>query len=254
MLARPQQPDFLPPPLLSAAGHALFVDFDGTLVPLVDRPDRVHADPDLLNLLGALLVRFGRGLAIISGRSIEQLDRMIGPLAGRIALAGSHGAELRYDGILSGPARADGLDAASEEVRHYAAGRPGLIVEPKSLGIALHYRTAPALAVEAEATARAIAQRHGLSVQPGKMMIELRGPGCDKGTAVATLFDRPALTARIPIVIGDDLTDEPALAVAEAMGGFGILVGGERPSAARYALADVGAVRDWLWHLVRAAA
>lgn len=253
MLARPQQPAFLPPPpSISPAGHALFIDFDGTLVRLVDRPDQVRADPDLINLLRALLSSFGRRLAIISGRSIAQLDRMIGPLAERITLAGSHGAEHRYGGVLFQPARPEGLEAASEDVRAFAARHPGMIVEPKSLGIALHYRMLPSLAPETNAAARVIALRHGLSVQPGKMMIELRGPGCDKGTAVSALLERPALRGCVPVVIGDDLTDEPALAVAEARDGIGILVGGGRPSAASYALADIGAVRDWLWQVARA--
>ncbi|WP_093453796.1 trehalose-phosphatase [Sphingomonas sp. YR710] len=250
MLARPQQPDFLPPPRIAAPGHALFIDFDGTLVPLMDRPDQVRADAELIDLLQALRVRCGPRLAIVSGRSIAQIDRMIGPIAQEIALAGSHGAELRYNGVSTSPPRPSGLAEASAELESYAVEHPGLLVETKSLGVALHYRMVPARAAEAAGIVRAIASRHGLLVQPGKMMMEMHGPGSDKGSAVAALLERPALAGAVPVVIGDDLTDEPALAVARAMGGIGIVVGGDRPSAARYTLADVGAVRGWLWQLV----
>jgi trehalose 6-phosphate phosphatase len=215
----------------------------------MDRPDQVHADAELIDLLRALHVRCGSRLAIVSGRSIAQIDRMIGPVAQDLALAGSHGAELRYDGVLIRPPRPSGLAEASAELALYAASHPGLLVEPKSLGVALHYRMAPAQAAEAQGIVCAIASRHGLLVQRGKMMIEMHGPGSDKGRAVTALLERPALAGAVPVVIGDDLTDEPALAVARAMGGVGIVVGGDRPSAARYTLADVGAVRGWLWQL-----
>lgn len=254
MLARPQQPDFLPPPRISAPGHALFIDFDGTLVSLADRPDQVHADAELIALLQALHVRCGPRFAIVSGRSIAQIDRMIGPVAQEIVLAGSHGAELRYDGVSTSPPLPSGLAEASAELERYAADHPGLLVEAKSFGVALHYRMVPGRAAGAEAIVRAIASRHGLLVQPGKMMIEMHGAGADKGSAVTALLERPALAGAVPVVIGDDLTDEPALAVAREMGGIGIVVGGERPSAARYRLADVGAVRGWLWQLVEATA
>lgn len=247
MLSRPNQAMLAPPPAIPPSRHSLFVDFDGTLVPLVDHPDLVRADAELIALLRALFRAFGPRLALVSGRSIAQLDAMIGPIAAEIALAGSHGAEVRRDGRLIEPPRPPGLDAAIAEVRSYGAGHPEMIVEEKSHGIAMHYRVAPILEEQVGRRARLIADRHGLMVQPGKMMVELRGPGWDKGGAVAALMAEPAMAGSLPIVIGDDLTDEPALAVAADMGGFGVLVGGGRPTAARYGLSDVGSVRRWLW-------
>ncbi|MET0373242.1 MAG: trehalose-phosphatase [Rhizorhabdus sp.] len=247
MLSRPNQPVLSPPPAIDTSRHSLFVDFDGTLVPLVDRPDLVRADAELLELLAALAARFPGRLALVSGRSLEQLDHMIGPITHEIAVAGSHGAEVRRDGHLVEPPRPDGLDAAIAEVRGYGAGHPEMIIEEKSHGVAMHYRVAPILEEPIKRRAYAIAERHGLEVQPGKMMVEIRGPGWDKGEAVAALMAEGTMAGSLPIVIGDDLTDEPALTVAGQMGGFGIIVGGGRETAALHALADVGAVRHWLW-------
>ncbi|MDB5686434.1 MAG: HAD-superfamily hydrolase, subfamily, partial [Rhizorhabdus sp.] len=193
-------------------------------------------------------------LAIVSGRSICQLDAMLGAVAADITLAGSHGAELRHNGQIVGLPRPAGLDAAGDEIRLYVDAHPGTIAELKSFGVALHYRLAPLLEADAQTTAIAIAARHGLAVQPGKMMIELHTPGTDKGDAVDALLAMPPMEGSIPIMIGDDLTDEPALAAAALHGGFGILVGPERDTAALYGLADVADVRHWLGLLVEAGA
>jgi len=249
MLSRPNQPVLAPPPPISAARHSLFIDFDGTLVPLVDRPDLVRADAELLDLLGALQRRFAGRVALVSGRSVEQLDHMIGPLAHAMAIAGSHGAEVRRDGRLVQPPRPEGLDAAIAEVRSYGAGHPEMIIEEKSHGVAMHYRVAPILEEPVKRRAFAIAERHGLHVQPGKMMVELRGLGWDKGGALAALMAEAPMTGSEPVMIGDDLTDESALRIAGEMGGFGVIVGGGRETAALYCLSDVGAVRRWLWEI-----
>lgn len=251
MLSRPNQPALPPPPAIGPDTHSLFVDFDGTLVPLVDHPELVRADGELIELLEALHVRFDGRLALVSGRSVAQLDAMIGPVVARIALAGSHGAEVRRDGLLIEPPRPEGLDGAIAEVRAYGAGHPEMIVEEKTQGVAMHYRRAPILEEPIRRRAVAIAERHGLEIQFGKMMVELRGPGWNKGEAVARLMAEPPMAGSLPVVIGDDLTDEPALATARAAGGFGVLVGSGRETAALYGLTDVGSVRHWLWEAAR---
>ena len=251
MLTRPDTVALPLPPAVSPDRNSLFLDFDGTLVSLVDDPDSVHADADLLDLLNDLHARFGSRLAIVSGRSIAQLDHMIGPLAQTITLAGSHGAEIRQDGYMHEPARPAGLDAAIAEARAFAALHPAMIVEIKTQGVGLHYRMQPDLETETRARARAIGAAHHLYVQPGKMMVELRGPGSDKGDAVKTLVARAPMEDSLPVVLGDDLTDEPALACAQALGGFGVLVGAPRATAADYGLADVADVRAWLWDMAK---
>jgi trehalose 6-phosphate phosphatase len=238
-----------PPPAIRPAGHSLFVDFDGTLVALVDRPDLVRADAELIELLGALRDRLEGRVALISGRSLAQLDAMIGPVAATIALAGSHGAEVRREGCMIEPQRPPGLDGAIDEVRRWGAGHPEMLIEEKSHGVAMHYRRAPILEELVRRRAAMIAERHGLELQQGKMMVELRGPGWNKGEAVAVLMGDPPMAGSRPVAIGDDLTDEPAFAVAQAMGGFGVIVGSGHGSAAQYCFTDVGSVRHWLWEI-----
>lgn len=251
MLTRQHQPVLPPPPAIDPDTYSLFIDFDGTLVPLVDHPELVRADSELIELLAALHVRFGERLALVSGRSIAQLDAMIGPVVERIALAGSHGAEIRRDGMLVEPPRPEGLDGAIVDVRAYGAGHPEMIIEEKTQGVAMHYRRAPILEEPVRRRAAAIAERHGLELQLGKMMVELRGPGSNKGEAVTMLMATGPMAGSLPVVIGDDLTDEPALRIAGDMGGFGILVGSPRETAARHGLTDVGSVRHWLWGVAR---
>lgn len=249
MLSQSGHAVLAPPPPITPSTHSLFIDFDGTLVSLIDQPDLVRADCELVDLLTALDRRFGGRLAVVSGRSIAQLDRMIGPLAAQIALAGSHGTELRRNGQLTGPERPPGLEAAIADIRAWSASHPEMIVEEKSHGVAMHYRVVPTIEEPVKRRAFAIAERHGLEIQPGKMMVELRGPGANKGEALAALMREPPMTDSLPVMVGDDLTDEPAFTVAGQMGGFGVLAGGRRMTAATYGLADVTSVRRWLWEI-----
>src|SRR6185312_15387128 len=103
-------------------------------------PDEVIADDGLRNLLAELNVRLDGRMAVISGRSIAQLDAMLGPIAKTIALSGSHGCEHRWNGISAQPHRPATLDQAAERLRPFADRNPGALVEEKSYGVALHYR------------------------------------------------------------------------------------------------------------------
>lgn len=235
-----------PPPTELLSGASLFIDFDGTLVDLTDRPDEVVADEPLRRLLARLAERNRGGLAIISGRSIAQLDAMLGPIARDIALAGSHGSEYRDGGITAQPARPPALDKAAEHFQDFASRHPGVLVEIKSFGAALHYRQAPDAEAQAHALAANVGAVLGLALQPGNMMIELRVAGSDKGVAIRRLMEAPPMAGTRPVFIGDDLTDEPGFVAAQEMGGTGVLVGLRRGTQARYGLPDTAAVRGWL--------
>lgn len=248
-------PDLLlaepPPGLVRAAG--LFLDFDGTLAELVDDPEAVAADAGLRALLGRLAAAMPGRVAIVSGRSIEQLDRMLGAAARGLALAGSHGAELRVGGEAARAAVPPGLEEVARAMDRFAERRPGVLVERKSLGAALHYRRAPGHEADALALAARLADAHGLQLQHGKMMAEVRADG-DKGRAVAALARGAAMRGMRPLVFGDDLTDEAGFRAAAELGGAGVLVGPGRETAARYALPDVAAVRRWLARAAEVAA
>lgn len=239
------------PPVELLAGASLFLDLDGTLLELVDRPEDVCADEALRALLGGLTDRLEGRLAVISGRSLEQIDRILGDAAAHIAVSGSHGCEHRWNGVLARPMRPDSLDTVADRFRAFAAGRPGLLVEEKSYGAALHYRMSPEVEAEARALAEELAAEHDLFLQAGKMMIELRVAGGDKGQAILRLMSRPPMRGTVPVFIGDDVTDEPGFAAARELGGHGILVGVSRVTAADHLVDSPATLRDWLGRAVR---
>jgi trehalose 6-phosphate phosphatase len=231
-----------PPPVESDA--ALFVDFDGTLVEIAETPDAIRMPRALPNLLDRIAARLGGRLAIVSGRSIADLERHLGRSG--LAMSGSHGLELRLPGGAEVPIVAPrGLEAARREIGDFAAAE-GLIVEHKPASIALHFRQAPALERRVAAFLAGMADAHGLFVQHGKMVAELRPRGADKGDAVRRLMAEPLFASARPFFVGDDLTDEDGFRAAADLGGGGILVGAPRPSAARWRLPNVEKVIAWL--------
>jgi len=227
-------------------GRSLFLDLDGTLFELVDCPSDVVADAEMRALLTRLSDRLDGRLAIVSGRSLAQMDIMLGPVAQRLALSGSHGSEHRLEGVVMRPERPAALDEIAEAFHDFARGREGVLVEEKSLGVALHYRMALDVETAAGVLADELAQTHQLKVQNGKMMVELRLPGADKGSAVHWLMARPPMAGTRPVFVGDDLTDEPGFVAAHALGGDGVLVGERQPTQAGFALSHPAAVRAWL--------
>ena len=232
-----------PPDLLDRA--ALFLDFDGTLVELAEAPGAIRIPLALPSLLDRLGRRLNGRLAIVSGRSLADLERHIA-CAG-LAISGSHGLELRFaDGRtlpLSAPA---GLDAMRAAALRFAQGEPGLLVEEKPAGLAIHYRQVPAAAERVASFAEALANAHGMSTQRGKMVVELKPNGRSKGDAIRAFMTEPAFADARPVFVGDDLTHEHGFEAAVALGGSGILVGDMRRTAADYRLDSVASVAAWL--------
>lgn len=234
----------LPPPPGLLAGAALFLDFDGTLVEIAATPAAVTVPATLAPLLTRLADALGGRVAIVSGRAVADIRRLL-PLP--LAIAGSHGQELALPGQPAlAPDRTPALDRAQAAVHAFVADRPGALVEEKPLGIGLHYRAAPALEAEATAFAAALAAEHGLHLQRGKMVAELRLPGGGKGEALERLMREPLFASARPLFMGDDLTDEPAFAAASAHHGAGILIGPPRDTHARYRLDGVADALAWL--------
>jgi len=244
-------PARLPPPPDVLAGLSLFLDLDGVLAPLAPTPDAVGPDERRSRVLRALSERLEGRVAIVSGRPLEEIDRIAERTV--VSASGVHGlARRKADGALIATEPHEGVREAVAAFQAFARERPGLIVEDKEVAAGLHYRADPSHAEAAEALARDLADRTGLRLQPGKLVLELKTPGADKGTALTAFMAEPPFAGSVPVMVGDDLTDEHGFQAAEALGGFGVLVGPPRRTAARHGLEDVRAVLDWL-EKVRAA-
>lgn len=236
--------DLLPPPLLDADRIALFLDMDGVLAPIMATPEAVVADPRRTQVLRRLAVRLEGRLAILSGRTLSEIDRITdGAVA---SAAGVHGLERRHQGEVLAALADPALGEAVAAFRDFARSRPGARVEDKGLSTALHYRLAPDHAHAALDLAQDLAAATGLKLQGGDMVVELRTPGADKGSALTAFMQTPPFAGAAPIMLGDDLTDEDAFAAAAALGGQGVLVGPPRATAARWRLPEQAAVLDWL--------
>ena len=238
-----------PPPLPDCATAALFLDVDGTLVEFAARPDGVEVDPALPPLLDKVQQHFAGAMAPLSGRPLQEVDALLGTRDS--AAGGSHGAEIRRaDGVMlaSTAHLAAELANLQAQAQQLAAAIPGMLVEMKPGGIALHYRGAPSAAAAVRDAAAALLDQAGpgYMLQAGNHVIELKPAHSDKGAAVATLMATAPFAGRVPWVLGDDLTDEHAFEAAQRLGGVAVVVGPRRPSVARYALESPAAVRAWL--------
>ena len=233
------------PPLSILDRAALFLDFDGTLVELAETPDAINVPAAVAPLLARLNKRLEGRVALVSGRSIAGLERHLECTG--LAVSGSHGLELRLrDGSRIPLAAQHDLSEVRARLTEAAAASPGLLLEDKPFGLALHYRQAPQEQERVETLMTELARTSGLALQHGKMVIEIRPRGADKGDAVRAFMAEPEFAGARPLFVGDDLTDEHAFEAAADLGGAGVLVGPARETAARWRLPDVAAVIQWL--------
>jgi trehalose 6-phosphate phosphatase len=227
---------------------ALLVDLDGTLLDIAPRPDAVIVPPGLTQALWRVRQLLDDALAVITGRPVETVDALLGDVA--YAVAGEHGGAIRYEPghpALRPPLPSPPPDWV-KQAEGLAATYPGVLFEPKARGFALHYRAAPALAQTLRnALERMLADSTEFELLPAHMLWEVRPRGVDKGKAVARLMASPPFFGRLPVFIGDDVTDEDGIAVAAAMGGAGLLVQDTFGDAAgvRAWLAAIAAKGDW---------
>ena len=207
-----------PPKDIDAESTALFLDVDGTLLDIQDDPAAVRANATLIELLVKLEQRLDGALSLISGRSVADIDRVFAPA--KFPAAGAHGVELRIrdgeDARQAGMRLPDGLFEKAED---FVSERPGLLVERKHAGLALHYRRAP----ELESVCR------DFIAEPIREMLQ-----------------HEPFAGRRPIFVGDDVTDEDGFHVVNELGGVSIRVGAGTATAARCALGTVSDVHDWL--------
>lgn len=237
-------------PALIADRCALFFDVDGTLAEIQSRPEQVFIPNETLRALERLQAN-GVPVALISGRPLTQIDQLAAPL--QLPAAGVHGTERRtVDGqVVRLALDADRLSAIERELAAACAELPGLSLENKQVAFALHFRLAPELEARARALAEDFASRYAdvLALQPGKCVFELKPRGASKGEVIRAFMQEPPFHGRLPVFIGDDLTDEAGFEVVNALGGVSIKVGAGQTAASRR-LQSVAEVGKWLADLL----
>jgi trehalose 6-phosphate phosphatase len=237
------------PDLRNPAEYALFLDFDGTLVAIAERPDDVRLDPETRDALADLNGLLAGALAIVTGREIEVIDRFLAPL--RLSIAGVHGL-MRRDArgrTFTSPFDADLPAAIERAVSPLLQKYPGLLVERKFGAVALHYRDHPELEqVSLDALESAICDLRETEIKRGKMVVELKAIGGNKGAAVADFLKEEPFAGRRAVFAGDDVTDEDAFVLVNARDGISIKVGPGATNAA-YRSSGTAEFLDWLRRL-----
>ncbi len=234
---------------------ALFIDADGTLLDIAPRPDLVRVPSELPPLLTRLAAERDGALALVSGRRLDDLDRLLRPWQG--AAAGLHGVERRRpDGSLAPSghssddiAAARALDRLRPGLIALAQGVPGVWLEGKGQTLALHYRAAPEKAAAICDAVERLVHEAGdtLRLIAGKMVVELQPGHHGKDGAIAAFLAEPPFRGRVSVFLGDDTTDEDGFAEVNRRDGVSIRVGPPiAATAALYGLPSVAAALRWL--------
>jgi trehalose 6-phosphate phosphatase len=232
--------------------HAFLFDVDGTLLDIAPTPQAVQVPQTLNRNLRRLADLAGGALALVSGRPIEDLDRLFDPL--RLSAVGGHGAELRLPHGEHGKRElAEPLDAGLRaHLQAIAAIDPHILTEDKGYSFAIHFRLAPDREQAIADAVRRIMQdvQDPIEILHGKAVIEVKRTGFDKGSGVRRLMRCAPFAGRRPVFIGDDVTDEHAFAVMPEFDGIAIAVGRLVPGVSRR-FETPADVRRWIAMLCR---
>ena len=235
--------------VVAVSNIALFLDIDGTLLDIAETPDSVTVPPELIDSLRRAERKLEGALALISGRAIEDIDRLFQPL--RLQAGGVHGAQIRSNPDV--PAEALGFadrlptDLAAnvkEAVRHF----PGILIENKGFSVAVHYRLNPQAARWLRETLQELvsaASLRDVEIQEARYAFEVKPRSFDKGKAIAAFLQREPFRGRLPIFVGDDTTDEAGFAEVTSRGGSAYSVGICRPGTTGF-FDSPQTVREWL--------
>jgi trehalose 6-phosphate phosphatase len=231
----------------STSNWALFLDFDGTLVDIAERPEAVTVDPGLPALLTRLRQSCGGALAIVTGRAVAAIEAFLPGLD--LDICGLHGMERRVDGRIQRVAPPDlpALRAALPDLTERLSAIPGVLIEDKGESVALHWRLAPEAATRVQEAARSALRKLGpnFRLQDGKSVVEIVPEASGKGRAVEALLAMAPYRGRRPLFAGDDLTDENGFRAVEERGGLSIKIGTGDTIASRR-VSSPAAFRAWL--------
>lgn len=231
---------------------ALFLDIDGTLLDLAPTPNAVVVPETLPDALARLQAALDGAIALVSGRSLADIDGLFPALT--FFAAGQHGAELRLptDQLVRASVERGQLAALTAKIIAQVGKIPDVLVERKGAALAVHYRRIPsAQNIVRRILEDATAASDGFEVVAGKMVFEVRPRSVDKGRAIRAFMEHRPFAGRVPIFVGDDVTDRDGMAAVEDLGGHAVIVGGEG-GGRRFWLPSPEFVRMWLAGLPRA--
>jgi trehalose 6-phosphate phosphatase len=207
---------------------ALLLDIDGTLLDFAPTPREVWVPPELAKTLPRLLTRTSGALALVSGRSVNDIDLIFAPM--QFPAVGGHGAEMRL--TVEGDAGGSYAPPLDPELKRRLAAlaklSPGILLEDKGYSLALHYRLAPhaeQAIYDAVSAIQADLPDAPIEVLPGKSVCEIKHAGFTKATGVLELMKHPPFKGRRPVFIGDDVTDETVFAIMPDLKGLAFSVG-----------------------------
>src|SRR5277367_3822885 len=250
-----EAPDAVPVPHLLAphlSEVAILLDIDGTLLELMPTPREVWVPPGLSNTLNRLLARTSGALALVSGRSLNDIDLIFAPA--EFPAVGGHGAEMRV--IANSEAVASYAPPMDRDLKRRLAAianlSPGILLEDKGYSLALHYRLAPhaeKAIYAAVSLIRADLPDAPIEVLPGKCVCEIKHSGFNKASGVRQLMMHEPFKGRRPLFIGDDVTDESVFAIMPDLGGLAFSVGRHAPGVAGH-FDQPRDVRQWLARLL----
>jgi trehalose 6-phosphate phosphatase len=230
---------------------AVLLDIDGTLLDLAPTPREVWVPPGLATTLNRLLERTSGALALVSGRSLNDIDLIFAPE--QYPAVGGHGAEMRLS--TDSEAVATHAPPMDKELKRRLAAiaklSPGILLEDKGYSLALHYRLAPhaeRAIYEAVSLIRADLPNAPIEVMPGKCVCEIKHSGFNKASGVIELMTHEPFKGRRPIFIGDDVTDESVFAIMPDFGGLSFSVG-RRAQGVTSHFDEPRDVREWLARL-----
>ena len=228
---------------------AVFLDLDGTLIEIAQRPDDVTRSSRLDALLARLPAATSNAVAIISGRTVADLDWLLAPH--RLPVAGIHGLDRRRtDGkVIRAPVALDWMQGARDAMERFAATHPGLLLENKGVSLALHYRSRPELEDAVQQFVAELDLPLAAERLQGRKVIEVKPRQMNKGTAIREYMSEPPFAGRTPVFAGDDVTDESGFVVVNELGGVSVKVGAGA-TAANWSLPCVSEVLDWLTEAV----
>jgi trehalose 6-phosphate phosphatase len=231
---------------------AILLDIDGTLLDLAPTPREVWVPPNLSTTLNRLLARTSGALALVSGRSLNDIDLIFAPE--QFPAVGGHGAEMRISA--DSEAVATHAPPMDKELKRRLAAiaklSPGILLEDKGYSLALHYRLAPhaeKAIYAAVSLIRADLPNAPIEVLPGKCVCEIKHSGFNKATGVVELMSHEPFRGRRPIFIGDDVTDEAVFGIMPDLGGLAFSVGRRAKGVADH-FDEPRDVRNWLAHLL----